>query len=127
MTTLQNDPRAACRGHDGDYWFPEGYDHNNTPAALEAKRICHSCPLEAACLELAMADEAGRRADYCAGIFGGLDEVERHTLATGITAQPYGGLQPHGTLAARKRHKRAGEPNCALCQPMRIYRKRAAA
>ena len=119
---------AECRKHDAEMWYPKGYSHLNGLEATEAKRICkEECPIRADCLEVAMADEAGRRADYCAGIFGGLDEVERHALATGVTAQPYGGLQPHGTLAARKRHKRAGEPFCALCQPTRVYRKRAAA
>ena len=118
---------AECRKHDPEMWDPKGYSHLNGLEALEAKRICHTCPIEAACLELAMVDEAGRRADYCAGIFGGLDEVERHALATGVAAQPYGGLQPHGTTAARKRHKRAGEPPCALCKPEHTYRKRVAA
>lgn len=117
--------KAACIGKDPEWWFPKGYSHLNGLEALEAKRICkEECPIRAACLELAMADEAGRRADYCAGIFGGLDEVERYNLATG---RKPGGLQPHGTLAARKRHKRAGEPPCYLCQPTRVYRKRAAA
>ena len=123
MITLQNDPRAACRGHDGDYWFPEGYDHNNTPAALEAKRICHTCPLEAACLKYALTMERRMNVQGRAGIWGGLDEVERYELAC---RKPDGrALQPCGTEAAYKRHLHAGE-TCPVCRP-RIYRKQRVA
>ena len=115
--------KAECRKHDPEMWYPKGYSHLNGLEAIEAKRICHTCPIEAACLEVAMADEAGRRADYCAGIFGGLDEVERYNLATGRTPR---GLQPCGTRAALARHRARGEEPCDLCRP-RPYKKKVAA
>ena len=60
-----NFERAACIGQPPEMWFPEGYSHRESLEALEAKRICHSCPIEAACLEWAMGNETGRAKDRC--------------------------------------------------------------
>jgi len=123
MTTLQEDPRAACRGHDPAYWFPEGYDHNNTPAALEAKRICHTCPLEAACLKYALTMERRMNVQGRAGIWGGKDEVERYELSCQKTTTGRV-LQPCGTNGAYKRHLHSGTD----CRSLpRANRKKAAA
>ncbi len=125
MTTLQNDPRAACRGHDPAYWFPEGHKHNNTPAAIEAKRICHSCPLEAACLQYALDMERRMNVQGRAGIWGGKDEVERYELSCLANSRPLLGCGEPTQNASYKRHLHAGE-TCPICRP-RANRKRAVA
>jgi WhiB family redox-sensing transcriptional regulator len=57
---------AACKGMDTAIWYPEGGQRND-----EAKAICDGCPVEAACLEAAVA----RREDF--GVWGGRSEKER--------------------------------------------------
>ena len=109
---------AACVGQPPEMWFPEGYSHRESLEALEAKRICHTCPLEAACLEWAMGNETGRAKDR-AGIYGGLDELERTNLARGRTPRV---LQPCGTRSAYRRHLAAGE-TCEKCKPRAWYQR----
>ena len=119
--------QAACIGWDPELWFATEYRSADRTTAL---LICNGdernpvCPIRQACLEQAMVTEAKVGGWNRSGVFGGLTALQRKRLAEGLTPD---GLQPHGTPAARKRHWRAGEPNCALCQPTRIYRKRAAA
>jgi WhiB family redox-sensing transcriptional regulator len=54
--------QAACRDHNLELWFP-GKNGNG----CEAKRICRTCPLRAACLE-----DAINSGDTYAGIRGGI-------------------------------------------------------
>lgn len=49
--------------------------------SAEAKAICRGCPVVAACLEVAMADEGHKSGFYRTGTRGGLDRYERAALA----------------------------------------------
>jgi len=65
---------AACRDEEPELFFPIG----NTGPALqqidEAKLVCASCDVQAACLNWAI--ESGQDA----GVWGGLSEDERRSL-----------------------------------------------
>ncbi|MFN8126556.1 MAG: WhiB family transcriptional regulator [Candidatus Nanopelagicales bacterium] len=65
---------AACRDEEPELFFPIG----NTGPALQqiddAKRVCHSCDVQEACLNWAI--ESGQDA----GVWGGLSEDERRSL-----------------------------------------------
>ncbi|HCK79167.1 MAG TPA: WhiB family transcriptional regulator [Actinobacteria bacterium] len=66
--------QAACRDADPELFFPIG---NTGPALLqiaEAKKVCNSCPVVAACLQWAL--ETGQEA----GVWGGTSEDERREL-----------------------------------------------
>jgi WhiB family redox-sensing transcriptional regulator len=66
--------RAACRDEDPELFFPIG---TTGPAVLqveEAKAVCHRCTVIDDCLSWAL--ESGQDA----GVWGGLDEDERHAL-----------------------------------------------
>ncbi|MER5886972.1 WhiB family transcriptional regulator [Streptomyces sp. NPDC001941] len=67
--------RAACREEDPELFFPIG---TTGPAALqiaEAKAVCRRrCPVITECLRWAL--DSGEEA----GVWGGLDEVERRRL-----------------------------------------------
>lgn len=56
---------AACQGHATALWFGETADDEQA-----AKRVCWSCPVREACLQAHLSEPAG--------IFGGLNERERH-------------------------------------------------
>jgi len=63
--------QAACRGLDVELFF------STSPMTTEAaKAVCRDCPVQAECLEEAMAIEDCRH-----GIFGGLTPDERDRLA----------------------------------------------
>ncbi|MBV2362690.1 WhiB family transcriptional regulator [Streptomonospora nanhaiensis] len=65
---------AACRDEDPELFFPIG---NSGPAVLqieEAKAVCRSCPVSAACLRWAL--ETGQDG----GVWGGMSEDERRAL-----------------------------------------------
>ena len=65
---------AACREVDPDLFFPD-YDIGPARAQVKmAKLICRGCPVNATCLNWALATEQE------AGIWGGLTEAERHRL-----------------------------------------------
>jgi len=66
---------AACRNMDTELFFPRGETGAPLEQTLAAKTVCSECPVRIACLEFAMAT----RQEY--GIFGGLTEQERRTLA----------------------------------------------
>lgn len=51
MTTIT----GPC-AEDPEAFFPASTDH---PAIQHAKALCHTCPAQAACLELAMSNEHG--------------------------------------------------------------------
>jgi WhiB family transcriptional regulator, redox-sensing transcriptional regulator len=67
---------AACRNGPPDVFFgPEGEQQHEKPAReAEAKRICASCLVRAACLDDALAN--GVRF----GVFGGTGEDERRMM-----------------------------------------------
>ncbi len=63
---------AACRDVDPELFFPIGDGGPAVAQVAEAKRVCAACPVRAACLEWAMARNEKD------GVWGGLDETERH-------------------------------------------------
>lgn len=72
--------RAACRDVDPELFFPVG---DSGPALLqvaEAKAVCHTCPVTAACLAHAL--DAG----HGDGVWGGRDAGERAVLRRVRTA-----------------------------------------
>ncbi len=66
---------AACRDMETELFFPRGETGAPLEQTLAAKAVCAACPVRGACLEFAM----GTRQEY--GIFGGLTEQERRSLA----------------------------------------------
>ncbi|MFB8077088.1 MULTISPECIES: WhiB family transcriptional regulator [unclassified Streptomyces] len=66
---------AACQDVDPDLFFPVGTGAPALVQAEEAKDICRSCPVRAACLDWAMDDSR-----QVTGVWGGLDENERRAL-----------------------------------------------
>jgi len=65
---------AACRDLPTDLFFPVGHGPRAQDQARLAKQICADCPVRQECLDYAL--EGNSR--Y--GVFGGLDEDERHRL-----------------------------------------------
>lgn len=65
---------AACLGEDIDLFFPAGRGSEFAPQIEEAKAICAGCPVRETCLLNAI----HKPERY--GIWGGLDEHERHLL-----------------------------------------------
>ena len=69
--------RAACRGPESTVFFPpasgERREERDAREA-KAKQICAECPVQAECLEYAL----GIKEPH--GIWGGLNEQERHAL-----------------------------------------------
>lgn len=63
--------RAACAGHrDPQRWFPE----RSFGGVGLARAVCANCPVEAECLEYALANHIK------VGVWGGLSEKERRPL-----------------------------------------------
>ncbi|MGW4602706.1 WhiB family transcriptional regulator [Streptomyces sp. NPDC004532] len=70
--------RAACTGMDTNLWYPEDHDQPTAQVTAEAKRVCAACPIQAACLDTALAEEGGMGAAGRYGIRGGLTGEQRH-------------------------------------------------
>jgi WhiB family redox-sensing transcriptional regulator len=66
--------RAACIGHNSDLFFPIGTGPHAQEQIDKAKAVCHTCPVAAQCLDIALSN------GY-AGVWGGLDEDERRALS----------------------------------------------
>jgi WhiB family transcriptional regulator, redox-sensing transcriptional regulator len=65
---------ASCRDLDTDLFFPAGETGLAAIQIQQAKAICRTCPVSAACLEFAMVTHQ----EY--GIYGGTTEDERRRL-----------------------------------------------
>ncbi len=70
---------AVCAGRDPELWFPFDADANGV-AAVEARRLCGVCPVQAVCLDDALATEGTRLASSRFGIRAGLNGEERFAL-----------------------------------------------
>ena len=62
---------AACKNQDAELFFPIGTGDASAHQVNDAKAVCHRCPVIAACLAWATAN------DPVAGIWGGTTEQER--------------------------------------------------
>lgn len=98
---------GLCREVDGDLFFPEARDYATTRSA---KLICHRCPAQAECLEMAMATEFGGK-NARDGIYGGTTASERAAMWK-RRPKPIN----HGTEGGFKAHQRRGEQACKLCR-----------
>lgn len=72
-------------GATAETWFPNGSDYGNDGAVVHAVQICNRCPVQRACLDMAMraeCDEHGRPLSRSMryGIYGGLSPKERADL-----------------------------------------------
>lgn len=97
---------GLCREVDGDLFFPEARDY---ATIRSAKLVCRLCPVQAECLELAMAMEFGGK-NARDGIYGGTTPSERASMWK-RRPKPIN----HGTEGGYKTHKRRGEEACQPC------------
>ncbi|MFJ5217242.1 WhiB family transcriptional regulator [Streptomyces sp. NPDC088354] len=104
--------RGACYGRPAGLWNWPTTTAAEEDRAVVARGLCRTaCPVQAECLEHAMAGEQGlNRADR-QGIRGGRDGGERHALETG-RAMP----EEHGSPASARRHRLLDEPICWRCR-----------
>lgn len=97
--------RAACTGYELSLFFSDAEQNIAT-----AKRICASCPVQAACLDEQLRNEDGSR--Y--GIYGGLTPRERNQL---VSSERRGRKpSPCGTYSAYQRHVKKKEPIDEACR-----------
>lgn len=103
---------AACRGMDGDPWFPVGTTGPAELQAEEAKAVCNRCPVREQCLQWAL----DTRVEY--GVWGGLDENERCSLRRNSRQpkRPYTQPAECGSRGGYKRHQREHTPICDPCR-----------
>lgn len=104
--------RAACVGVDPELFFPDG---NGDPRRKQAQAICDDCPVRRECLKFA------EREDIPYGVFGGRTARERgissfKRVEPDKSHRTFRMVQPHGTPAAWRRHKRNDEPPCEPCR-----------
>lgn len=70
--TLDEKVDAICAQVDGDLWYP---DRGDRAGANTAKQLCHTCPIQRRCAEVAIATGEPH------GIWGGLTARERRLIA----------------------------------------------
>lgn len=127
--------RAACRNLDASLFYPAKGDAGQ---AGRARAVCARCPVREACLASTLADEKRLRPADREGIRGGLDGRERYVVQHGEPKprrrkprpRKLRKLAPCGTVAARDRHVRRGEPvdeACAAAKSARYRSKRVPA
>lgn len=111
-------PEPACRPivrAGADLWHKPSGSGESAPRAeaariRDAKAVCATCPVQAACLAAATDDDHG--------VWAGLTREERRT---GIVRAPKPKPEPRkpaacGTESGRNRHRRLGEPSCDACR-----------
>lgn len=95
--------RAACNGHDTNWWFPDKTGPDN-PYTRRALALCHGCPVQLPCLAHAQAKPEKH------GIWGGLTERQRY----GLRARPP--IISHGTESGYQKHLKHGQEPCEPCR-----------
>lgn len=106
--------RAACAGLDVDLFFT---GKGVAVPAVEVIAARTACPVRGDCI----ADGLEAPSDHRFGIRGGLPTVAWKALATRRVQRP---MQPCGTPAAYKRHRRNGEQACQACTEANRERQR---
>jgi WhiB family redox-sensing transcriptional regulator len=66
--------QLPCRNNDPEIWFPVGTVGMALYQTEHAKTLCHSCPIEEACLAYALSYPE----TY--GVWGGMSEEERRNI-----------------------------------------------
>lgn len=114
---------------DPESWFPASTDHAaiQHAAIQHAKAICHTCPAQVACLELAMSNEFGSK-NARAGIYGGTTPAERARMHKDRAEQAKKGQRytvsgkrvpapiKHGTHSGYVTHRSRGSAACDPCK-----------
>lgn len=117
--------QAACTGIDVNVFYPNPRDGGVISELAAA--LCATCPVKTQCTQYGLTDEHG--------IYGGLTPAQRSKQRgwnprRTITVQrphadyvwPASKIQPCGTVAAYRRHRRHGQPACEPCiQASRDY------
>jgi len=70
---------APCQYLEPEFFFPvrgDGSADNSAEATAPAKEVCHTCPVEATCLEFALVHREQ-------GVWGGTDDAERERMRKG--------------------------------------------
>lgn len=99
---------AACIGVDPDAFYQQA--KGRKPADwTEARKVCASCPVRAACL----ADAIETRDQHA--FLGGLTPEERRPLLPKVPPSMRPPIR-HGTVAGEKAHRRRGERPCTACK-----------
>lgn len=76
---------AACRSEHTDSFFPPPhFERKEVRAARErlAKSVCRRCPVSESCLAYALRNREPH------GVWGGLNEIERHGIAADAARRP---------------------------------------
>lgn len=89
--------RSACKDQDPELFFPIGYGGKARQQRETAKEVCGSCPVRGECLTSAL--DAGEGA----GVWGGLDELERATMVRPRTVTSIDWCMGHQELIEKRR------------------------
>lgn len=73
----------VCAGQDPEVWHP---DHHDAETYRVATDLCHICPVEEWCGQVAMVMEEGKPLKERHGVFGGLTPKERFEKAANTEA-----------------------------------------
>lgn len=107
---------AACRPivrAGADLWHKPSGSGESAPRAeaariRDAKAVCATCLVQAACLAAATDDDHG--------VWGGMTRDERRAKPKTAPKPKPRTPQPCGTKAAYQRHRYKGEPACDACR-----------
>jgi WhiB family redox-sensing transcriptional regulator len=103
---------AACDGGDLDQWFAEGAQAARFD---RARAICEECPVKAACLRDALAEEDGLPAQLRFGLRGGKTREQRAILGGQVNDKTVCGKDV-GTANGVARHRASGSKMlCPAC------------
>ena len=78
---------AACRGHDPEVFFPDGYTARYATRIQQAKDACWACPVRLDCLDDALVSEGDAAGSQRHGIRGGLDGQQRWRVRQQLAAR----------------------------------------
>ena len=130
MSSYPTDAPCIDAGH--LFFEPDGREDPTVRANREAdaRDLCSTCPVAAACLAAAMdAEGIHAGAMYRHGIWGGLNPTQRQTLGRRMRADgaTTGAREPkpitHGTPGGYELHRRRKVPMCEPCRTAeRAYR-----
>lgn len=88
---------SACVDEDPELFFPIGYGAQARKQRKAAKVVCGGCPVRTQCLEWALGTGQG------AGVWGGLDELERSAVVRPKTVTSIDWCLGHQELIEKRR------------------------
>ena len=113
LTGVQN---AACRDTEPELFFPIGTTGMATDQIESAKRVCHHCDAQKACLEFALATNQE------SGVWGGTTEDERRKLRKQWLAARRRAQSALGPSAQRDRHSHVGSTALGVVHTLHLNR-----